>query len=183
MLRRCLSIMSMMALITATSAPTFAAGGLDAYFGTPNNGFDSYRRAGELTAGIYLRLPFSGRPGHTLSETRFGLSVGARLPTVDRYDNGRRLADMPKLFDLSIGLQGQESLRLNGISIAGMPVFSADEDTKHKKKKVIWPWVVGGVVVLSVVAAVAIKNSAKDAGNAVGNALCGVLNNAPCTGT
>ena len=48
MLRGCLSSILIMALITAMSAPTFAAG-LDPYFGGPDHGFDSYRRSAELT--------------------------------------------------------------------------------------------------------------------------------------
>ena len=188
MVRRCFSSILMMALVMATSAPTFAAGGLDAYFGTPNNGFDSYRRSAELTAGVYLRIPFSGRPGRSLSKSRFGLAFGARLPAYDRYDNVRMLADMPKLLDLSIGLAGKESLRLNGLSIIDAPTFYADEDgTPKKKKRRIWPWVVGGVLVLSVLAAVAIKKSIKRDANAVSdsvaNAICLRLTGKPCTGT
>ncbi len=157
MLRQCLSIISMIALITATSTPTFAAG-LDPYFGAPSNGFDTYRRSAELTTGVYLRIPLSGRPSRSLSETRFGLSIGARLPSVERYDNGHALVDMPKLFDLSIGLAGKESLQLNGLSIIDTPTLYADEDGKPKKK-IVWPWVVAGVVVFGALGAAAISKS------------------------
>ena len=163
MLRRYLSVILMIALITATSAPTFAAG-LDPYFGTPSSGFDSYRRSAELTTGVYLRIPFSRRPGRSLSKTRFGLAFGARLPAYDRYNNVRMLIDMPKLFDLSIGLAGKESLQLNGLSIIDTPTLYADEDGKPKKRK-IWPWVVGGVLVLAVIgigAAAGVKAATKD---------------------
>lgn len=78
MLRRCLSIICLIALVTATSAPTLAAG-FDPYLGAPYNGFDNYRRAAELTTGVYLRVPFSGSPRRSVSETRFGLTVGARM--------------------------------------------------------------------------------------------------------
>ena len=149
MLRRCLSIISIIALITATSAPTFAAGP-DPYLGAPYNGFDNYRRSAELTAGVYLRVPFSGGSRRSLSGTRFGLTVGARLPAYDRYDSRRGLLYSPKLFDLSIGLQGKESVRLNGISIIDMPTLYADEDDEDGG----WgagQWIFAGFVVFGAV--------------------------------
>ena len=149
MLRRGLSIICIIALLTATSAPTVAAAGFDPHLGAPYNGFGNSQRSAELTAGVYLRVPFSGGPRRSLSETRFGLAVGARLPAYDRYDSGRSLADMPKLLDLSIGLRGRESLRLNGLSLIDMPTLYADEDGKPKNSKV-WLWIVGGAAVVGI---------------------------------
>ncbi len=144
MLRGCLSSILMMALVMATSVPTAAAGGFDPYFGGPDHGFDAYRRSGELAAGVYLRVPFSGNPRRSVSETRFGLSLGARLPSVDRPEISHTLADMPKLVDLSIGLTGKDSLRLNGVSIAGTPRLYADEDGGWGTG----PWIFAGFTLL-----------------------------------
>jgi len=148
----------MIALVTTTSVPTFAAGGFDPYFRAPDHDLETARRSGELAAGAYMRVPFSGRSRQSVSETRFGLGLGARLPSVDRPESSHTLADMPKLVDLSIGLTGRDSLRLNGISIASTPRLYANQSGKPKKK-IIWPWVVAGVVVFSVLVGVAVGKS------------------------
>ncbi len=96
-----------------------------------------------------MRIPFSRSPRQSVSETRFGLSLGARLPSVDRYGSRHALADMPKLFDLSIGLRGKESLQLNSIALADTPILAAGEDEDEERK--IWPWVVGGVGVVLII--------------------------------
>ena len=77
------------------------------------------------------------------------MAFSARLPAYDRYNNVRMLTDMPKLLDLSIGLTGRDSLRLNGVSIIDAPTLYADEGGKRKKKR-IYPWVLGGIGVVLV---------------------------------
>lgn len=170
MLRKCLSIISIMAFVTVNSVPA-AAVGPEPVVGAQYNAFDGRHRSTELTARAYIRIPFSGGFRNSVSGTRLGLSVGARLPAQDRHKGRFALAGAAKFVDLSIGLHGKESFRFNGMTMAEMEGLRADDDGEGKKTRV-WPWVLGGGVILIVVATIAINSAAKDAGAAVGSALC-----------
>lgn len=153
MLRQCLSMICVIALVTVNSAPSFAAGEFELYSVSQYTGIDTYQRSAELTAGLYLRVPFSGGLRRSVDETRFGLSFGARAPSYDRLGGRPLLLDRPQLFDLSVGLQGKESLRIDGLNI-DMPTLYADGDEEFEKEPK-WLWVLVGVGVLFIASAVA----------------------------
>ena len=123
-----------------------------------------------VAAAVRLRLPFQAvRAGETaLAETRlsFGLAL-ATTPAMGARPGLPVARPQRPLMRLSVDFTGRpDSLRLNGLPLAGPTALAAAEDAtepvdaprkKHRNRK--WWWIGGGVLVAGLVTALAVSSS------------------------
>lgn len=153
MLKKSVSAVAICALITATT-PSLAAPELIPGPGTMASGLQ--QKAPRLTAGAYLRVPFTGglKRQHQ-SEARFGLALSGNFS--GRYQPGTLGSSYtPRMLDLSAGIGGNQSLgqslQINSMPLYGTTMLYADEDAegegegKKKKKSNTVLWVLGGMI-------------------------------------
>lgn len=156
MLKEFISVATICSFV-CVSSPAALAQSADVY--DPHSNFG---QRSEVSASLYVRIPFNGGLKRSSNEeARFGLALRTTLPqsfstAANNYGyafqgfGSRQI----KVLDLSIGSNGFKSFKLNGHSLAEFNALYADEEGDGKKKKKVWPWVVGGLALTGIVVGV-----------------------------
>lgn len=147
MFRKTLLITTLASLMSMSTMPTMAEN-FNRHALQQFNAYGHYDRPSETAVGVYLRMPFTGNLKRSVSNTRFGLTLGKRQFGNNNFTHGFTAAGTRQFIDLSVGLSGRDSIRFNGMSSAKLKALYADETRKETK---LWPIALGGGLIISLV--------------------------------
>ena len=144
MFKRFVSVAAVCSFVCVSSPAAFAQSA-DVYDPHAHFGYPS-----QVSGGLYIRVPFNGGLKRSSNEeARFGFALKTTMPQKYSYtplSHGYSFQGSAnrqiKFLDISIGPSGFKSFKLNGQSFAEINALYADEEGKKKKK--VWPWVLGG---------------------------------------
>lgn len=143
------------ALVLGGLSSDAAAGGGGAYDPFAPPGMERADLLGadrRLAAGVSLRIPFGGKSGSALADTRFSVGLAMRNDFGTRIPARTGFAETRPLLELSFGVaEGPKSLALNGVEFAEMRrLYAQDEGEQEENGEegdgVNWWWVGGGIL-------------------------------------